>query len=128
MPRDYYYCLFGNKHPIIRKFNYFIFCVLIRNHFVCTQVKEFFNEEFDDVLKTKQSEVTRTNERCLRIRQVIYDLKTKHKVEISTKSQMLAMHVLEEPGLLLKVRIVFLFVAFITAMEFSFSNLITGPK
>ena len=81
---------------------------MIRNHFVCVQVKEFFNQEFDDVLKTKQSEVTRTNERCFRIRQVIQDLKIKHRVEISTKSQTLAMYVLEEPGILLEVRIVFL--------------------
>ena len=87
------------------------------------------NQEFDDVLKTKQLEVARTNERCLRIRQVIQDLKTKHGIEINTKSQTLAMHVLEEPGSLLEVRIVFHSVAFITIRWSSaIRNLITGPS
>ncbi|KAI6661537.1 Cilia- and flagella-associated protein 43 [Oopsacas minuta] len=67
------------------------------------KVKQFFNQEFDEVLKLKQSEVMRTNERCFRIRQILQDLKTKHKIEFYTKSETLAMHAFEEPGRLLEV-------------------------
>ena len=66
-------------------------------------MKQFFNQEFDEVLKTKQSEVVRINERCNRIRQIIQDLKSKHGIVVTTKSQMLSMHPYEEPDRLLQV-------------------------
>ena len=67
-------------------------------------MKEFFNQEFDEVLKMKQLEVMRINERCYRIKQIMQDLRAKHRISVNTKSEMLAMYPYEEPDKLLQAR------------------------